>query len=352
MNEIERRMQQMEQKKQQEEMVKWWRKWGLYLLAGGCVFGGLRIYQEYEESRAEARKRAIENALVAMRDDMQSIEAQEAGIFSDGEGATSSEYSNSEEYVAESPQSNNNKPLSFQLDMVWVEGGSFMMGSEEGGNDEKPVHKVTLSSYYISKYEITQAQYVEVMGLNPEKYAASNYRSRRKPEEIPMVANWEEATAFCKRLSAKTGKKYALPTEAQWEYAARGGNKSKGYKYSGSDNLDEVAWYKENSKDPDPYSPRSQTPGTKAPNELGIYDMSGNLSEWCADRYFSEYYNEYYSGENSKDPVGPPYGEHRVVRGGSYDDFDHGCHRVCYRDRYMPGLIPSYNYGFRVVMIP
>ena len=194
------------------------------------------------------------------------------------------------------------------LQMVYVQGGTFMMGatSEQGSDaddDEKPVHKVTLSSYHISKYEITQAQWKAVMGENPSYFKGDN---------LPVEnITWYEAKEFCDKLSEKTGKKYALPTEAQWEFAARGGVKSKGYKYSGSNDLGTVSWYYENSIDH--YGDHStHAVGTKAPNELGIYDMSGNVWEWCASRYGS------YSSDAITDPAGPNSGSIRVIRGGGW----------------------------------
>ena len=230
--------------------------------------------------------------------------------------------------------------LSLNLAMVYVQGGTFDMGatSEQGSDaydDEKPVHKVTLSSYHISKYEITQAQWKAVMGTDPSYFKGDNL-----PVENVF---WNDAVAFCTKLSEKTGKKYALPTEAQWEFAARGGKNSKGYKYSGSNTIGDVAWYWENSGDNNG-NHSTHAVGTKAPNELGIYDMSGNVWEWCADWYGS------YSSEAVTNPTGPFSGLYRVVRGGGWDYVGNGC-RVSGRGGDYPGT-GYYAFGFRVVCLP
>ena len=218
------------------------------------------------------------------------------------------------------------------LKMILVEGGTFAMGSTSGDSDEKPVHNVTLDSYYIGETEITQAQWRAIMGSNPSSYTGDN----RPVESV----SWEDAQEFCKKLSALTGKKYVLPTEAQWEYAARGGNKSKGYTYSGSNNVYDVAVYYDNRGN------GHSNVKSKKPNELGIYDMSGNVYEWCSD-----WYNEsYYSSSHKTNPQGPSSGGRRVLRGGSWSVYAINC-RVADRinnypsDRY--GI-----YGFRVVCLP
>ena len=223
--------------------------------------------------------------------------------------------------------------LSFE--MVYVKGGTFRMGAtEEQGSDayecEKPVHSVTLSDYYIGKYEVTQGLWEAVMGTTLEEQRDKKDKDGvlyGQGSDYPMYyVNWEEAQAFVKKLSDLTGRNYVLPTEAQWEYAARGGAKSKGYKYSGSNKLDDVAWYWENSERKYAGSPV----GTKRPNELGIYDMSGNVWEWCSDWYGS------YSETSQTDPAGLVSGSGRVRRGGSWHSFARYC-RVSSRGDFRPG---------------
>ena len=191
--------------------------------------------------------------------------------------------------------------------MVKVEGGTFTMGatSEQGSDaysNEEPTHKVSLSDFYIGKYEVTQEEWEAVMGKNPSHFNGSN----RPVEQV----SWNDCRDFITRLNRLTGLNFSLPTEAQWEYAARGGNKSKGYKYSGSNTIGDVAWYTNNS------SSKTHDVGTKAPNELGIYDMSGNVWEWCKDWYDSSYY----STSPSANPTGPSSGSFRVFRGGSWNN--------------------------------
>ena len=195
-------------------------------------------------------------------------------------------------------------------DMVKVSGGTFIMGatSEQGfdaESEEKPTHQVTLSDYYIGKYEVTQEQWKAVMGSNPSEYIGAN-----KPVEC---VSWHDCQEFVERLNKLTGLKFRLPTEAEWEYAARGGNKSKGYKYSGSNSVGDVAWYYDNS------SSMTHPVGTKAPNELGIYDMSGNAWEWCSDWYGR------YSSSSQSNPTGPTSGSFRVYRGGSWNYYAQRC---------------------------
>jgi len=179
------------------------------------------------------------------------------------------------------------------IEMVFVQGGTFNMGAtaEQGKSNfgiTEPVHSVTLSDFYIGKYVVTQKQWKAMMGSNPSKFTGN--------DNLPVeTVIWSDIQEFIRRLNWKTGKKYRLPTEAEWEYAARGGNKSKRYKYSGSDNIDDVAWYAENSN-------RMTHPvGGKMPNELGIYDMCGNVCEWVNDWFDMEYYKK--SPKNN--PTGP-----------------------------------------------
>ena len=200
--------------------------------------------------------------------------------------------------------------------MVYVEGGTFTMGatSEQGrdaNSDEKPPHQVTLSSFYICKFEVTQALWKLVMGTNPSNYKGNSL--------LPIEnVSWNNCQEFIRKLNAMTGKHFRLPTEAEWEYAARGGKRSKGYIYAGSNNLDEVAWYGDNS------GSITHPVGTKAPNELGLYDMSGNVLEWCQDLYDSSYYN--FSPQNN--PLGPSSGSIRINRGGSFSCSVAGCRKT------------------------
>ncbi len=221
-------------------------------------------------------------------------------------------------------------------EMVFVEGGTFTMGatSEQGRDaesDEKPAHSVTVSDFYIGKYEVTQKQWKEIMGSNPSKWTGDN---------LPVeCVSWNDIQEFVQKLNQKTGKRYRLPTEAEWEYAARGGAKSGGYKYSGSNHLDSVAWYWDNSGN------KTHPVGQKVPNELGIYDMSGNVWEWCQDWYGGK---KYYKNSLQTNPVGPSSGSYRVWRGGSWNDYAMCC-RVSYRYRYSPSYGGG-NIGFRLVL--
>ena len=208
--------------------------------------------------------------------------------------------------------------------MIKVEGGTFQMGatSEQGSDaysDEKPVHSVTLSDYYIGETEVTQELWEAVMGSNP-----SWFKGSQKPVE---QVSWNDCKEFITKLNRLTGKNFRLPTEAEWEYAARGGNESQGYKYSGSNTIDNVAWYGGNSG--------THNVKTKSPNELGIYDMSGNVWEWCEDRY-----GDYSSGSQTN-PTGPSTGSSRVSRGGSWY-YDAGGCRVSIRFNYDPGHRSNY----------
>ncbi len=194
--------------------------------------------------------------------------------------------------------------------MVYVSGGTFTMGatSEQGDDafdDEKPAHSVTVSGFYICKYEVTQALWKAVMGNNP-----SNWKGDNLPVE---QVSWDDCQTFIRKLNALTGKNFRLPTEAEWEFAARGGNNSRGYKYSGSNNIGDVAWYDGNSGN------KTHVVGTKSPNELGIYDMSGNVCEWCQDRKGS------YSSASQTNPTGASSGSNRVLRGGSWRYYARGC---------------------------
>ena len=218
--------------------------------------------------------------------------------------------------------------------MVYVSGGTFTMGatSVQGSDaeyEEKPVHSVTLSSFYICKYEVTQALWQAVMGSNP---------SNRKGDDLPVESvSWDDCQTFIRKLNALTGKNFRLPTEAEWEFAARGGNNSRGYyKYAGSNNIETVAWYDDNS------GHKTHAVGTKLPNELGLYDMTGNVLEWCQDWYGS------YSGVSQTNPAGASSGSDRVLRGGSWSFNARGC-RSLNRISYTPDYL-YFDFGLRLVL--
>ena len=213
--------------------------------------------------------------------------------------------------------------VSFQ--MVEVRGGTFTMGAtaEQGSDvdsDEKPTHQVTLSSYSIGKTEVTQALWQAVMGKSVSQIASENgWNTYGVGLNYPMYdVSWEDCQAFITKLNALTGKNFRLPTEAEWEFAARGGNNSRGYKYSGSNTLSNVAWYTDSNTLSNvawyiDYSSSTTHPvATKASNELGIYDMSGNVWEWCSDWKGS------YSSSSQYNPTGPNSGSLRVFRGGCW----------------------------------
>ncbi|ATR91526.1 sulfatase-modifying factor protein [Porphyromonas gingivalis] len=206
------------------------------------------------------------------------------------------------QYAFNTGENGNETPSGdYGIEMVYVQGGIFMMGNNVGGDsDESPVHMVTLSDFYIGKTEVTQAQWKAVMGNNQSLFIGDDLPAER--------VSWNDVQLFLKRLNQLTGKQYRLPTEAEWEYAARGGQKSKAYKYAGSDNIDQVAWWEGNSDG------KTHLVATKAPNELGLYDMTGNVWEWCNDFYA----NNYYINSPDTNPTGPDTGNGRVLRGGSY----------------------------------
>ena len=252
--------------------------------------------------------------------------------------------------------------------MIHVQGGTFTMGATDAEDDEKPAHKVTLSSYYIGETEVTQQLWLAVMGSNPSRFAPKTTNASRCEYDsfvadakrlnakragtvrIPTrqewdaamtsgggslkrpveMVSWDDCQTFIRKLNQLTGRQFRLPTEAEWEFAARGGTKSQGYKYSGGNSIGTVAWYEDNAfinKEVNDYSTHNVK--TKRANELGIYDMSGNVYEWCQDRY------GHYNSEAQNNPKGPSSGSDRVFRGGWIYSSGRQC-RVSYRDSVKP----------------
>ena len=242
------------------------------------------------------------------------------------------------------------------MKLAYVASGTFDMGSNEGQRDEKPIHKVTISNdYWIGKYEVTQKEYESIMGVNPSKF--------KNPANPVENVKWSDAVEFCKKLNESerkagrlpSGYEYRLPTEAEWEFAARGGNESRGYRYSGSNDIDKVVWYYENSGDKRLYdyswssakvksnNCRPHNVGMKAANELGIYDMNGNVKEWCRDLYGG------YTNSEMTDPLGVDFGVYHVYRSGSWGNYER-CSRIA--DRGKGGPATSHRLGFRIALAP
>ena len=218
------------------------------------------------------------------------------------------------------------------IDMVKVEAGTFMMGAtsemQKPYNEEKPVHQVTLTNnYYMGKYEVTQALWQVVMGSNPSYFKGDN---------LPVeCVSWDSCKVFINKLNSMTGRKFRLPTEAEWEYAARGGKKSRGNQYCGSNNISDVAWYNENSEN------KTHPVGMKQANELGLYDMTGNVEEWCQDRIRS------YVKSSQINPTGAVRGAWRVFRGGSWNSYMRNC-RLSFRCSAKP-VYGDFDQGLRLV---
>jgi len=221
------------------------------------------------------------------------------------------------------------------MEFVAVKRGCFQMGSNSGANDEKPVHEVCVDDFYIGKYEVTQDQYQKITGSNP-----SNFKGNNRPVE---QVSWNDTQDYLSKLNSRSGKHYRLPTEAEWEYAARSGGKDE--TYAGGNDVDAVAWYRGNSGGF--LSSRQTHPvGKKQPNGLGLYDMSGNVWEWTGDWYADDYYAK--SPRNN--PQGPSKGANRVNRGGSWGNGATYV-RPANRIRFRPGN-RNYYLGFRLVLPP
>nr|MCU0392817.1 formylglycine-generating enzyme family protein [Thermoflexibacter sp.] len=224
-----------------------------------------------------------------------------------------------------------------EKNMVAVEGGTFSMGctseQKDCSDNEKPVHSVTVSSFYISKYEVTQTQWEAIMGNNPSYF-------KNCPTCPVESVSWNDIQEFITKLNQLSGKKYRLPTEAEWEYAARGGKKSKGYQYAGGNSLNSIAWYNSNADF------KTHPVGTKTANELGLHDMSGNVWEWCEDFYDENFYTKVKNGKANY--PNKNRANYIVLRGGSWGGYAGYC-RVAYRSRDYP-TNRNDDYGFRIVL--
>lgn len=228
--------------------------------------------------------------------------------------------------------------IKIEQNMVLVEGGIFTMGQTDPNvsckgctADEQPPHKVNLESFYICKYEVTQKDWIEIMGTDP------NFEGECETCPIEGVS-WKDVQQFITKLNDKSGKQFRLPTEAEWEFAARGGKKSQNFYYSGSNNAAEVSWFSVKTED------KLHPVGQKKANELGLFDMSGNVWEWCSDIYAADYYSK----SPADNPTGPQEGKDKVLRGGSWynQSFDS---RVTARYRFYPTFRTNAN-GFRLAM--
>jgi len=219
-------------------------------------------------------------------------------------------------------------------EMIAVQGGSFIMGDESGDQDEKPAHQVVVKTYGLAKTETTVGQWL-IFCQNTRRPMPEAPWFGQKSEHPVVNISWDDAVAYCSWLSGKTGKHYRLPTEAEWEFAAHGGVKSKGYPYSGGESADSLGWLS------------GKTSGTmpvaqKLPNELGLYDMTGNVWEWCSDWYDEAYY----AISAKENPKGPANGMYCTLRGGAWDIGLRNC-RITYRNPLSPSS-RNHNKGFRV----
>jgi formylglycine-generating enzyme required for sulfatase activity len=217
-----------------------------------------------------------------------------------------------------------------QLEMIYIPGGIFEMGDYDGNASEKPPHQVNINPFYLGKYVFTQEQYQAVKGTNPSKFQGA----KRPVEQV----NWNQTMEFCKKLSQKTGKNYRLPSESEWEYACRAGTKTKYYFGDDEKQLGDYAWYDGNS------NWETHPVGQKKPNQFGLYDMHGNVWEWCSDRWHENYYNTLTDGSSWETGTD----NNRVRRGGSWS-FSAALCRSAFRLRYSPGFYLR-NLGFRVAL--
>ena len=285
-----------------------------YIIQGTLESGNDNYYQEETVEEIEAEEVPVE---VVEEEVVEEIEAEVAIEVAE-------EVIEIHDYIINQLQRN----------MAFIWAGTFTMGctSEQGrdcDDDETTVHQVTINSFYMGKYEVTQAQWQAVMGNNPSYFSVC--------DNCPVEqVSWDDVQEFITKLNDLTYMRFRLPTEAEWEFAARGGNASRGFKYSGNNTLRNVAWYNENS------GSKTHSVGQKNANELGLYDMSGNVWEWCNDKYGT------YSSREQNNPVGPPFGSDRVIRGGSYYSFPKIC-RVSDRNSNNSGA--RYNdLGFRLAL--
>ncbi len=260
-------------------------------------------------------------------------------------GANAAEARKRRDALGSAPATNSAIIQKLEADMVLVEGGTFTMGCLSARRDgdcfdeEKPWREVRVSDFYIGKYEVTQAQWRAVMGSDPPELY------NKGCDDCPVEGvSWDDVQAFLKRLNALTGKRYRLLTEAEWEYAARGGRQGRGYMYSGSNNLDEVGWYDGNYQRGKTYGSQGTTRpvGQKKANELGLYDMSGNVWEWVEDDWHDDYRG---APRDGRAWVDSPRASYRVYRGGSWCTTARYC-RAAYRHAWHPAA-RHLDLGFR-----
>lgn len=292
------------------------------------VFNGLLVGNHQVEMRKDG-----------YTTDKKSVTISEGQTMSISGTLSSNTASSSNGYASSSSLSSGNNEIAIPvkngifIDMVKVKASTFKMGAtsemQNPWDDEKPVREVILTNdYYIGKYEVTQSLWQAVMGTNPSYFKGDN---------LPVEqVSWDNCLEFISKLNSLTGRKFRLPTEAEWEYAARGGKKSRGYQYSGSFNISDVAWYNGNSGN------KIHPVGMKQANELGVYDMSGNVNEWCQDWYGS------YVSSSQTNPLGANSGSFRVCRGGSWYFGTVNC-RSSFRSRSNPDTRSRY-IGFRLVL--